>query len=55
VPRQQFIDGLAKQGIRVHAPLEPGLEEYVRIGIGSRTAMDRLRAALLELGPEFVG
>ena len=54
VSRHHLIDGLAKRGIRIHAPREPGLEEYVRIGIGSRTAMDRLRAALLELGPELV-
>jgi histidinol-phosphate aminotransferase len=54
-PRQNLIEGLMKRGIRIHAPAEPGLEEYVRIGIGSRTAMDRLRAALLELGPELVG
>jgi histidinol-phosphate/aromatic aminotransferase/cobyric acid decarboxylase-like protein len=55
VPRQDLIDGLAKWGILVHAPSEPGLEHYVRIGIGSRTAMDRLRTVLLELGPELVG
>jgi histidinol-phosphate/aromatic aminotransferase/cobyric acid decarboxylase-like protein len=54
VSRQSLIDGLAKRGIRIHAPLEPGLEQYVRIGIGSRTAMDRLRGALLELGPELL-
>jgi histidinol-phosphate/aromatic aminotransferase/cobyric acid decarboxylase-like protein len=54
VSRQNLIDGLAKRGIRIHAPEDPGLEDYVRIGIGSRTAMDRLRAALLELGPELV-
>jgi histidinol-phosphate/aromatic aminotransferase/cobyric acid decarboxylase-like protein len=52
--RQALVDGLAKRGIRIHAPGDPGLEEYVRIGIGSRTAMERLRAALLELGPELV-
>lgn len=55
VPRRDLISGLAKRGIRIHAPPEPGLEDYVRIGIGLRTAMDRLRAALLELGPELVG
>jgi len=55
VPRQNLIAGLTKRGIRIHAPSEPGLEHHVRIGIGSRTAMDRLRAALLELGPELVG
>jgi histidinol-phosphate aminotransferase len=52
--RQSLLDGLTKRGIRVHAPSEPGLEHYVRIGIGSKTVMDRLRAALLELGPELV-
>lgn len=54
-PRQNLLEGLAMRGIRIHAPAEPGLEQYVRIGIGSRTAMDRLRTALLELGPELVG
>jgi len=55
VPRYDLTEGLAQRGIRVHAPSEPGLEDYIRIGIGSRTAMDRLRAALLELGPALVG
>jgi histidinol-phosphate aminotransferase len=55
VPRQHLTEGLTKRGIRVHAPPEPELENYVRIGIGSRTAMDRLRTALLDLGPELVG
>jgi len=54
VSRQNLVDGLTKRGIRIHAAEEPGLEHYVRIGIGSSTAMDRLRAALLELGPELV-
>ena len=54
VSRQSLIDGLTKRRIHIHAPMEPGLEQYVRIGIGSRTAMDRLRAALLELGPELI-
>jgi histidinol-phosphate aminotransferase len=52
--RQDLITGLARRGIRVYAPPEPGLEQFVRIGIASRTAMDGLRAALLELGPELV-
>ena len=55
VPRRDLTEGLADRGIRVHAPPDPGLEQYVRIGIGSRTAMDRLRTALLELGTEVVG
>ena len=52
--RESLLDGLTKRGIRINAPSQPGLEHYVRIGIGTRTAMDRLRAALLELGPELV-
>jgi histidinol-phosphate aminotransferase len=52
--RRDLMDGLAERGIRIHAPEESGLEEYIRIGIGSRTAMDQLRAALLELGPQLV-
>jgi histidinol-phosphate aminotransferase len=53
--REKVVDGLLARRIRVHAPAEPGLERYVRFGIGSRTAMDRLRAALLDLAPELVG
>src|SRR4051812_18183405 len=33
VSRQNLVDGLAKRGIRIHAAEEPGLEDYVRIGI----------------------
>ena len=54
VSRQSLIDGLTKRGIRIYAPSEPGLEQYVRIGIGSRTAMDRLQSALLEIGRELI-
>lgn len=54
VPRHELTERLAQRGIRVHAPSEPGLEDYIRIGIGSRTTMDRLRAVLLELGPGLI-
>ena len=53
--RDEVVDSLMARRIRVHAPLESGLERYVRIGIGSRTAMDRLRTALVDLAPELVG
>ena len=53
--RENVVDGLLARRIRVHAPVEPGLERYIRFGIGSRTAMDLLRAALLDLAPELVG
>ena len=54
VPRARVVAGLAGRGVHVHAPEEAGLERVVRIGIGSRSAMDRLRAALLELGTELL-
>ena len=54
VPREAVVDGLLIRGVRIHAPREPGLEQFVRIGIGTRTAMERLRHALLDLAPELV-
>jgi histidinol-phosphate/aromatic aminotransferase/cobyric acid decarboxylase-like protein len=54
VPRARVISGLAARNIHLHAPEEAGLERVVRIGIGSRSAMDRLRAALLEVGSELI-
>ena len=53
--REKVVDGLIARRIRVHLPAEPGLERYIRFGIGSRTAMDRLRAALIDHAPEIVG
>lgn len=54
VSREAVVSGLAYRGIHIHAPSQPGLERFVRIGIGSRSMMDRLRSALLELAPELV-
>lgn len=52
--RDRVVSGLAARGVHVYAPDEAGLERVVRFGIGSRLAMDRLRAALLELGSELL-
>jgi histidinol-phosphate/aromatic aminotransferase/cobyric acid decarboxylase-like protein len=54
VPRARVISGLAARNIHVHASEEAGLERVIRIGIGSRSAMDRLRAALLEVASELL-
>jgi histidinol-phosphate aminotransferase len=54
VHRAALVDELLARGIRIHAPSQPGLEQFIRIGIGSRTAMDRMRSALLELTPQFL-
>jgi histidinol-phosphate/aromatic aminotransferase/cobyric acid decarboxylase-like protein len=55
VPREDLVRGLAERGVFVHAPPQPGLERFVRIGLGSRGTMDRLRAALLDLAPRLIG
>lgn len=52
--RDGMIAALKEYGIEVHAPGAPGLEQYIRFGIGTRTEMERLRAALLELAPRLV-
>ena len=53
-PREALISGLAHRGVHIHAPLQPGLERIVRIGIASRTPMERLKWALIDLAPELV-
>jgi histidinol-phosphate/aromatic aminotransferase/cobyric acid decarboxylase-like protein len=55
MPRAQFVAELAGRNIRVHVPREEGLERYVRIGIGSRSATDRLQAALRAMAPAVLG
>lgn len=52
--RDEVVAGLRERGLLVHAPAQIGLENYIRIGIGSRIAMDRLRTALLELAPDIL-
>jgi histidinol-phosphate/aromatic aminotransferase/cobyric acid decarboxylase-like protein len=54
VPRAAVIRAFLVRGIRVHALEEPGLEDFIRIGIGSRTAMERVRLALADMGPELL-
>lgn len=53
--RETLLARLCERGIRVHAPQEPGLERYVRIGIGTRSTMECLRRALLDIAPEMLG
>lgn len=53
--RATLVALLCARGIRVHAPQEPGLERYVRIGIGTRSAMEYLRRTLLDIAPEMLG
>lgn len=52
--RDALVAGLAERGIHVHAPPDAGLENYVRFGIGSRSAMERLRLALLDLATDLM-
>ncbi|MCA9878393.1 MAG: aminotransferase class I/II-fold pyridoxal phosphate-dependent enzyme [Thermomicrobiales bacterium] len=53
--RSVLTQALADRGIRVHAPLQPGLERYVRFGLGSRRDMEYLRQALLDSVLTMVG
>lgn len=53
--RDALLALLYAKGIRIHAPQDPGLERYVRIGIGTRSAMEYLRRTLLEIAPEILG
>lgn len=53
--RDQLLALLGAKGIRVHAPQEPGLERYIRIGIGLRSSMEYLRLSLLDIAPEMLG
>jgi len=54
VPRAAVVKAFLDRGVRVHAPAEPGLEDFIRIGIGSRTAMEKVRLALADMGPELL-
>jgi histidinol-phosphate aminotransferase len=53
--RDALVAALGKRDVHIHVPWTPGLERYVRVGIGSRGAMDHLRSALLDAAPELVG
>lgn len=54
VPRAAVVNAFLERGIRVHAPEAHGLEDFIRIGIGSRSAMERVRLALADMGPELL-
>lgn len=53
--RATLVDALAERGVRVHTPPQPGLERYVRFGLGSRREMEHLRQALLDCVLTMVG
>jgi histidinol-phosphate aminotransferase len=54
VPRGAFVTALCERGIRVHAPDSEGLEQFVRVGIGTRSEMEAFRQALLAIAPQMV-
>ena len=53
--RATLLALLGSSRIKVHAPRAPGLEQYIRIGIGSRSAMEHLRRTLFEIAPVMLG
>jgi histidinol-phosphate aminotransferase len=54
IPREALLTGLAARGVRIHAPLIDGLEQYVRISAGTRTATQQCMRAMLDLAPELI-
>lgn len=54
VPRADVVQAFLERGIRVYAPEAPGLEDFIRIGIGTRSAMERVRVALIDMAPELL-
>lgn len=53
--RETLLALLRERGILVHVPQEPGLERFVRFGIGTRGTMEYLRRTLLDIAPEMLG
>ncbi|MFN8594382.1 MAG: aminotransferase class I/II-fold pyridoxal phosphate-dependent enzyme [Thermomicrobiales bacterium] len=52
--RDWLAEALQQRSVRVYRPNDVGLEQFIRIGIGTRSEMDRLRAALLDVAPELM-
>jgi Aminotransferase class I and II len=54
VQRDDVVRAFSDRGIRVHAPQLRGLEDFLRISVGPRSAMEQLRLALLDMAPELL-
>jgi histidinol-phosphate/aromatic aminotransferase/cobyric acid decarboxylase-like protein len=55
VPRAAVVQAFLERNIRVHSPEGPGLEDFIRFSIGSRTAMEQVRLALIDMAPQLLG
>lgn len=53
--RDHLVGELRQRDVHIAALAEPGLESYVRIGIGTRHEMDRLATALRDVAPTIIG
>jgi histidinol-phosphate aminotransferase len=49
--RDEIVAALGARKVIVHAPREDGLEDYIRFGLGTRSAMDQLYEALRQIMP----
>lgn len=49
--RDAIIAALRARRVHVHAPAEVGLENYIRFGLGTRSAMEQLYDALRQIMP----
>jgi histidinol-phosphate/aromatic aminotransferase/cobyric acid decarboxylase-like protein len=54
VSRDAVVRAFLDRGIRVHTPEEAGLEDFIRVSIGSRVAMERFRLALQDMGGDLL-
>lgn len=52
--RDEIVAALRARNIAVCAPTDVGLEDYIRIGLGTRSAMDRLYVSLRQMMPAIL-
>ncbi|MGD9714717.1 MAG: aminotransferase class I/II-fold pyridoxal phosphate-dependent enzyme [Thermomicrobiales bacterium] len=52
--RDEIVTALVAHKVIVHAPREDGLEDYIRFGLGTRSAMDQLHEALRQIMPALM-
>lgn len=52
--RDEIVDGLIARNVATHPPEDVGLEDYIRFGLGTRSVMERLYAALQQIMPAIM-
>ena len=52
--RDVIVAALNARNVMTHAPTEEGLEDYIRFGLGTRSSMEQLYAALRQIMPAIM-